>query len=79
MNESVGNLEEFMAQKEKEFKPSGVNPSWDDSEDKIWAVQDYLSMMGEFTDEDREFLKRTDPELLSLEDEEDMVGESTGK
>ena len=68
-----------MAQKEKEFTPSGVNPSWDDSEDKIWAVQDYLSMMGEFTDEDREFLRETDPELLSLEDDVDMMNESTRK
>ena len=82
VNEEVDvgrNLEEFMAQKEKEFTPSGVNPSWDDSEDKIWAVQDYLSMMGEFTDEDREFLRETDPELLSLEDDVDMMNESTRK
>ena len=50
VQESIGNLESFLAEKEKEFKPSGVNPSWDDSEDKIWAVQDYLSMKGEFTD-----------------------------
>lgn len=62
-------LEQFLIKKEKEFKPSRVNPSWDESEDKIWAVQEYLSQMGEFTDEDREFLKHTDPEMLSLEDE----------
>ena len=71
MNESIGNLEEFMAQREKEFKPSRVNPSWDESEDKVWAVQEYLSSMGEFTDEDKEFLKKTDPELLAFFDEEE--------
>ena len=71
-NESIGNLETFLAEKEREFEPSGMNPSWDVSEDKAWAVQEYLSMMGRFTDEDREFLKQTDPELLSLEDEEMM-------
>ena len=67
-----------MSEKEKEFKPSGVNPSWDESEDKVWAVQEYLSQMGEFTDEDREYLKQTAPELLSLEEEEeeDIVNES---
>ena len=64
------NLETFLSEKEREFEPSGVNPSWDLSEDKVWAVQEYLSQMGGFTDEDREFLKQTDPELLSLEDEE---------
>jgi hypothetical protein len=64
-----------LAEKEKEFKPSGVNPSWDESEDKVWAVQEYLSQMGEFTDEDREYLRQTAPELLSLE-EEDIVNES---
>lgn len=69
--ESFGSLETFLAKKEKAFKPSGVSPSWDDSEDKVWAVQEYLSSMGEFTDEDKEFLKKTDPELLSLGDEDE--------
>ena len=71
VNESRMNfdLEQFLIKKEKEFKPSRVNPSWDESEDKVWAVQEYLSQMGEFTDEDREFLKHTDPEMLSLEDD----------
>jgi antirestriction protein len=76
VQESIGNLETFLAEKEKEFKPSGVNPSWDESEDKVWAVQDYLSSMGSFTDEDREYLRQTAPELLSLEEEEDIVNES---
>ena len=48
-----------------------MNPSWDESENKIWAVEDYLSMMGGFTDEDREYLRETDPDLLSLEENED--------
>ena len=69
--ESFGSLETFLAKKEKEFNPSGVNPSWDDSEDKFWAVQEYLSSMGEFTDEDKEFLKKTDPEILSFFDEDE--------
>ena len=71
VQESIGNLESFLAEKEKKFKPSRVNPSWDESENKIWAVEDYLSMMGGFTDEDREYLRETDPELLSLEENED--------
>ena len=41
------------------------------SENKVWAVEEYLSMMGGFTDEDREYLRETDPELLSLEENED--------
>ena len=69
--ESFGSLETFLAKKEKEFKPSGVNPSWNDSEDKFWAVQEYLSSMGEFTDEDKEFLKKTDPEILAFFDEDE--------
>lgn len=77
MKESIDNLESFLSKQEKEFKPSRVNPSWDDSEDKIWAVQDYLSRMGEFTDEDREFLKQTDPELLSLEEYDEQTGDET--
>ena len=77
VKESIENLESFLSEKEKEFKPSKVNPSWDDSEDKIWAVQDYLSSMGEFTDEDREFLKQTDPELLSLEEYDEQTGDET--
>lgn len=64
-------METFLAEKEKKFKPSRTNPSWDESENKIWAVEDYLSMMGGFTDEDREYLRETDPELLSLEENED--------
>lgn len=72
VNESAfGTLEQYLAKKEAEFKPSHTNPSWDESEDKIWAVQEYLSSMGEFTDEDRAFLKEYDPELLELEDDED--------
>ena len=66
-----------MAEKEKKFKSSRTNPSWDESENKVWAVEDYLSMMGGFTDEDREYLRETDPELLSLEDDVDMMDEST--
>lgn len=66
--ESFGSLETFLAKKEKEFKPSGVNPSWEDSEDKFWAIQEYLSSMGEFTDEDKEFLKKTNPEILAFFD-----------
>lgn len=68
---AFGTLEQYLAKKEAEFRPSRTNPSWDESEDKIWAVQEYLSSMGEFTDEDRAFLKEYDPELLELEDEED--------
>lgn len=71
VQESIGNLESFLAEKEKKFKPSRVNPSWDESENKVWAVEEYLSMMGGFTDEDREYLRETDPELLSLEENED--------
>lgn len=72
VNESAfGTLEQYLAKKEAEFKPSHTNPSWDESEDKIWAVQEYLSSKGEFTDEDRAFLKEYDPELLELEDDED--------
>ena len=71
MHESgESNLETFLSEKEREFEPSGVNPSWDLSEDKVWAVQEYLSQMGGFTDEDREYLRKTDPELLSLEENE---------
>ena len=72
VNESAfGTLEQYLAKKEAEFRPSRTNPSWDESEDKIWAVQEYLSSKGEFTDEDRAFLKEYDPELLELEDEEE--------
>lgn len=66
--ESFGNLKTFLAKREKEFKPSGVNLSWEDSEDKFWAIQEYLSSMGEFTDEDKEFLKKTNPEILAFFD-----------
>ena len=65
------NLKEYLEARKEDFKPSNVNPSWDESEDKAWAVQEYLGSMGCLTDEDRQYLKDTDPELLSLEDDFD--------
>lgn len=62
-------LKNHLAECQARFKPSNVNPTWDESEEKAWAVQEYLGSKGCLTDEDRQFLKDTDPELLALEDD----------
>ena len=73
-------LKAYMEERKQDFVPSHTNPTWEESEDKIWAVQEYLSSCGTFTDEDRAFLREYDPELLDLEEdeeEEDEEGEDT--
>lgn len=69
-------LKNYLAECQARFKPSNVNPTWDESEEKAWAVQEYLGSKGCLTDEDRAYLKETDPELLVLED--DFLADTDG-
>lgn len=71
-------LKAYMEERKQDFVPSHTNPTWEESEQKIWAVQEYLSSCGSFTDEDRAFLREYDPELLDLEDEEEEDEEGDG-
>ena len=63
------NLEQFMEIKRKEYETKPNKDKWEDSENYIWAVQEYLSSMGPLEGEDLEWLTKTDPELLVLNDE----------
>lgn len=67
---NLTNLKSYLEERKAEFVPSHTNPSWDESEDKAWAVQEYLGCVGELTEEDRAYLRETDPELLTLADED---------
>lgn len=67
---NLTNLKSYLEERKAEFVPSHTNPSWDESEDKAWAVQEYLGCAGELTEEDRAYLQETDPELLTLADED---------
>lgn len=55
---------EAYVQKKKQYyldKYSKLDWQWYD-EGLIWAIQDYVSMKGEFTEADVEFLKQTELE-----------------
>lgn len=67
---NLNSLKAFMEERKAEFVPSRTNPSWDESEDKAWAVQEYLGCVGELTEEDTKYLQETDPELLALAEED---------
>lgn len=61
------NLEEYLEEKKREYIfRHGVDADWDESEEIIWAIQDYLSSMGEFSDEDLKYLEDTNPEFIGL-------------
>lgn len=64
-------LEAYVQQKKQYYldKYGKLDWQWYD-EGLIWAIQDYVSMKGEFTAADLEFLKRTEfePEYFLKED-----------
>ena len=62
-------LQEFIEEKKKVYLSRKPNGDWKESEEYIWAFQDYLSSCGEFSEEERNWLKETDPEILALDEE----------
>lgn len=54
-------LEAYVQEKKREYieENGELDGYWYD-EDIIWAIQEYVSMKGEFTEEDVEFLHRTE-------------------
>ena len=69
----IKSLESYVNKKKQWYldKYGKLDWQWYD-EGIVWAIQDYVSMTGEFTEEDVEFLHRTEfePEDF-LEEEED--------
>lgn len=71
----IKSLESYVNEKKQWYldKYGKLDWQWYD-EGLIWAIQDYVSMTGEFTDKDVEFLHRTEfePEdfLRDIEEEE---------
>ena len=69
------NLREFIAEQKKEYE--GLPPyRWD--EGIVWAMEEYYSSMGEFSDEDWEYIKEAnllDIAVVCEEDYEQLVNE----
>lgn len=71
----IKSLESYVNEKKQWYldKYGKLDWQWYD-EGLIWVIQDYVSMTGEFTDKDVEFLHRTEfePEdfLRDIEEEE---------
>ena len=69
----IESLESYVNEKKQWYldKYGKLDWQWYD-EGLVWTIQDYVSMKGEFTEEDVEFLHRTEfePEDF-LEEEED--------
>ena len=68
-------LEAYVQEKKQWYLDEYVELDWQwYDEGLVWAIQDYVSMRGEFTEEDVEFLYRTEfePEyfLEDIEEEE---------
>lgn len=64
-------LEHFVEIRRRDFVNGKRNGKFED-EELVWAVQDYLSSKGEFSEADRKYLVDSgNVELLDLEDEED--------
>ena len=65
-------LEAYVQEKKQEYiKENGKLDGYWYDENIIWAIQDYVSMKGEFTKEDLDFLSRTEFEPEYFLEEED--------
>ena len=60
-------LQEYVEERKNEYLASGKT-DWTESEEYIWSIQEYLSSCGPLNEKDRDWLFRTDPELLELDD-----------
>ena len=65
-------LKDWIEYEKREYYSREPKPRMDfEEENLIWAVQEYLGIAGEFSEEDKEYLIQSGhEELLSLEDED---------